>query len=129
MSSIVKALNGIDFYYRLNSGAIQKVCGNTDSGIWNVGSVKFAVCLSFPDEEGVWKDVTADIAQIVNWRLIQEKITNGDYANLPARKEFLDQSPQDFLTSIGVITIEIVPNQWINGQPAQQIIVTPEYRI
>jgi hypothetical protein len=33
MASIVKALNGIDFYYRLNSGAIQKVCGNVDSGI------------------------------------------------------------------------------------------------
>lgn len=129
MSSIVKALNGIDFYYRLNSGAIQKVCGNTDSGIWKVELVKFAVCLSFPDEEGVWKDVAADIAQTVNWRLIQEKITNGDYANLPARKEFLDQSPQDFLTSIGAITIETVPNQWINGQPAQHIVVTPEYKI
>lgn len=129
MSSIIKALNGVDFYYKLNSGAVQKVCGNTDSGIWKLGLVKFTVFFTFPNGQTAWKELSPDIAQTVNWRLIQEKIDNGDYANLPTRKEFLDQSPQDFLTSIGAITIETIPNQWINGQPAQQIIVTPEYRI
>lgn len=129
MSSIIKALNGIDFFYPLESGTVQKVCGNTDSGIWNISSVSFAIYLTFPDGNDIYKEVAADIAQTVNWRLIQEKITNGDYANLPTRKEFLDQSPQDFLTSIGAITIETIPNQWINGQPAQHIVVTPEYKI
>lgn len=128
MSGIIKALNGTDFFYPLESGAVQKVCGNTDSGIWNVNSVNFTVYLTFPDGD-VYKEVAADIAQTVNWRLIQEKITNEDYANLPTRKEFLKQSLHDFLVSIGAITIETIPNQWINGKPAQQIVVTPEYKI
>lgn len=66
MSSIIKALNGIDFFYPLESGAVQKVCGNTDSGIWKLGLVKFTVYFTFPDGQTAWKELSPDIAQTVN---------------------------------------------------------------
>ena len=61
--------------------------------------------------------------------MILEKFTNNDYANLPTRTEFINMSIEDFLSSIGALTVEVIPNTIINGQPAQQIVIVPEYKI
>ena len=127
--SIIKTLDGLGFYWKLVSGAVQKVHGNVDSGIWNIENVTFFVPFNFPENEVIYKELPADLAQMVNWKKIQEKINAGDYTNLPSRKDFDKQSPQDFLLAIGAIEIQTVPNQWVNGQPAQQLYVKPEYQV
>lgn len=65
-----------------------------------------------------------DLAYMVNWERVKEnfgseKLKDIDYTNLP--------TPHDLLVSLGVITSEVIPGQYINGQPAQKFIVSAEY--
>ena len=108
---------------------MQKVQGNVDSGTWDIGNITFFVLFRFPEDEIIYKESPADLAQMVNWKKIQEKINAKDYTNLPSRKDFDGLSLQDFLLTIGAIEIQTVPNQWVNGQPVQQVYVKPEYQV
>lgn len=119
-------LSGSGFWVHLESGAIQHVRGIIDQGIWKIQKFIYVVDFEFENEVES-KEIPAEFAASVNWELIKEKWANGDYTNLPARKDFVKMKIQDFLMSIGVLEVQVIPNQFINGQPAQQLIVKDEY--
>lgn len=112
----------------LDSGVIQEVRGNLDQGIWTMDKNVCFIYLPFEDQE-VRKEVPLQLVNLVKWSLVQEKLQNKDYENLPTRKDFDKMDLQDFLLSIGVLEVQTIPNQWVNGQPAQQLLVTPEYQV
>lgn len=128
MSRIINFIPPYSFIFELDSGALQEVRGTVDQGFWQIRDQLFFV--NFPFKDGiVQKEVSPGLARGVNWNLILEKFTNNDYANLPTRTEFINMSIEDFLSSIGALTVEVIPNTIINGQPAQQIVIVPEYKI
>lgn len=128
MSRIINFIPPYNFIFELDSGALQEVRGTVDQGFWQIRDQLFFV--NFPFKDGiVQKEISPELAAGVNWNLILEKFANNNYTNLPTRTEFISIPIEDFLSSIGVLIVEVIPNTIINGQPAQQIIIASEYRV